>query len=1165
MADEMVPLTSPNTPDPTPADNPPRRRSRWRWVWRGSLFLLLILAGLAWFAPALAVHLGLLNRVVAQALTRFDGKVHIDGGSLAWLAPVELHNVTVTDAQGRTMLTAPRISTSKTLWELLRAQDDLGTFTLENPVSEIIHEQQTTNIEHALTWYIDEYEPTGEPGPEIHVHVVNGSLTFIDQERPEARSYVMNAIAAELTIPRESGQPIPLKLKGTIGEATSDRFLEGDVGFGAEIGGSLKAQGFPLAALEPFIRRAQPNLTLAGDLTGDLQAGFVWKNGGFRSTRLAGELHAAPLQVQAPFLGPDTLTLDRVELPCSMATRESTLIVGHAHLTCDLGQAQAHGEVDLAEPLEGWLARSGVELQVDADLSRVVARFPQLLHIRDGLDLREGRVRMLLASQANAERPLWEGSLKTSALKGTHNGKALVWEQPLELDFAGRLGADLLPTFEKLNARADFGTITAKGTLEQFQANVDLSFDRLAEHLRDFVDMQGVTLAGNGRMELAMQPTGMGLSTMRGSAKLVGFQFQTGETRLVEPNLTLDLNATGRLGADGPTQIATGRVGLAADGDWLDIRLLEPIADLDAMTSGKVTAEVSGDLARWRDRLARVTTIPTEWKLTGSGKLGGTVRFDPSRLALENVTGELNKLHFFGAGLLVDEPQVKVYPTAGFIDRKSGQIDIDQLQLATQTLGLATERILITPDDQGYAVSCKVLVNANLARLQRTLGVQSAPNQADAVAGMVRAGTLNITTQGGQYRFTAKLPVENLQVGPERQPTWTEPQLLVLAEGAYDRAQDLVQLVSATVERPDSLAVTARGTIGQASTQQDLNLQGQVRYDLAKLEPQLRDYLGKGVKAVGQDARDYRIQGKLAGPVAEWTGNASVAWKSLSAYGFAMGQGELQANLHRGVLQFNPLTATFSETGQVRVTPAVNLLSPMYDLVLAKGRIVDKAKLTPAACADAIGYALPALAQSSQAEGTVSFDLEENRIPLQDPERSTITGRLTLHEVRVGPGPVIKEVLTMFGTDNTLLTLANDQVVPVRLENGRVYHEGLTLTANNFTVKTSGSVGLDSSLDLVAEVPVPETAIAAALRNTPRVREALLKHRIQVPIWGTLSKPRLDPRAFQASVRRFTEDVARDAARNKLGDLFQKGQEKLEERLEKRLEKILPPPPPKKD
>src|SRR5205823_6177709 len=110
---------------------------------------------------------------------------------------------------------------------------------------------------------------------------------------------------------------------------------------------------------------------------------------------------------------------------------------------------------------------------------------------------------------------------------------------------------------------------------------------------------------------------------------------------LREPDLVLDASADGRFDGSSPVRVDTGRVTVTAGSDRLDVRLLEPVAGVRAIESGKVAAEVSGDLARWRDRAGRFVTIPPGWQLSGSGKVGGTVRFDAGRVAVERAAGEL--------------------------------------------------------------------------------------------------------------------------------------------------------------------------------------------------------------------------------------------------------------------------------------------------------------------------------------------------------------------------------------------------------------------------------------------------------------------------------------------------------------------------------------------
>jgi len=191
------------------------------------------------------------------------------------------------------------------------------------------------------------------------------------------------------------------------------------------------------------------------------------------------------------------------------------------------------------------------------------------------------------------------------------------------------------------------------------------------------------------------------------------------------------------------------------------------------------------------------------------------------------------------------------------------------------------------------------------------------------------------------------------------------------------------------------------------------------------------------------------------------------------------------------------------------------------------------------------------VANAPQAEGELSLILDDNRVPLDDPTRATARGQVVIHRAAVGPGPVVAEIAKLLGSHGTAITLANEMTVPVRVEGGRVFHENLALTVNGYVVRTTGSVGFDGTLALVADVPVP----TGLLKSNPQLMKALSGKVVKVPVTGTLAHPAVDVRAFQAAVANLARDAAGGAAR----DL-----------LHKELDKLFPgtpaplPPPPKK-
>src|SRR5262245_25288735 len=96
---------------------------RWR---RRLLITSFVLGLLIFFAPWVVAKTGLFQYGLDKAFADFDGKARAGGASLSWFSPVELRDVRITDARGRTLLAAPKITTSKTLAGLLVDRRNLG-------------------------------------------------------------------------------------------------------------------------------------------------------------------------------------------------------------------------------------------------------------------------------------------------------------------------------------------------------------------------------------------------------------------------------------------------------------------------------------------------------------------------------------------------------------------------------------------------------------------------------------------------------------------------------------------------------------------------------------------------------------------------------------------------------------------------------------------------------------------------------------------------------------------------------------------------------------------------------------------------------------------------------------------------------------------------------
>jgi len=127
---------------------------------------------------------------------------------------------------------------------------------------------------------------------------------------------------------------------------------------------------------------------------------------------------------------------------------------------------------------------------------------------------------------------------------------------------------------------------------------------------------------------------------------------------------------------------------------------------------------------------------------------------------------------------------------------------------------------------------------------------------------------------------------------------------------------------------------------------------------------------------------------------------------------------------------------------------------------------------------------------------------------------------LHVHGANVGPGPLADQILTLVtqirnlrrgagatdgGGQPTSWLQLPEQNIAFAVDRGRVMHRDMKIQAGDVLLTTSGSVGLDGSLELIAAVPI----LKEWVDKTPAL-QPLAGQMIQIPIRGTVSRPQLD-------------------------------------------------------
>ena len=1120
-----------------PKQTPPPRKSRLRRVAVTLGVMALALGMILLFAPAIAARTGLKDTIVGMAAGSIDGKLEVGSLDLGWLAPVELRDVKLTDPDGQVVATIPLIRTEKTLWALAHAGGDYGTVTVEKPVIHVVIAGDSSNLERVLAPVLNaRQKPKSATRAGVKVEVTGGEARLSHAQYSGESKFT--DLTATVTVPRDAAQPITATGQFTAADTPGGAAF--DVSVGEKVAATVRAHEMPLGSFAALMRRFGRGTEATGQLSGDV--GATYESG---ATAIKGSATVNDLSAAGPWSDGHRLEVKQVAASADeVRLGHGTLSLEKASLTSDVGRVKATAKIGLAAPIENLFTTPGLDVDMNLDVAKLANAVPKLLRLKPGTSLTDGYLAASVESHSKDGRVVWTGKLNTTALRGTRDNKPIGWEKPMLVSAEGHLReSDQLPVFERLTWQADFIGLNAAGSVEHFAANANVDFDRLGQRLAEFIDLGGSSLGGRGVLAIECNPGPDGTFQLGASMRATNFRYTDVKGHQVhEPELTATLSATGKYAPQQPLRLDAAALNVAASADKLTAELAAPIPNLKTASGGKARLALDGELAHWYARAAEFVPSLVNYKLAGRGPVRATLALTPSRYELADGKAELTQFHFDGAGVTLDEPTLKLQ-TGMTYDRMTGAMALTDVLVHGPTALVTTPRADLTFSPTAVKTNAKV--TADVGRVLMAFKLDPSPVNGLAI------GTVKLEPQNGPLVFDADFRVTEFKYGNPADPTWAEPWVTVKAVGFYDGAKSELDLRAVELAR-EGLSVKGDAKLDDLKGAMRLDSKGVLSYDLARLQPQLKHLLGETASATGSDSRPFSVVGPLSNLDA-LSAQAGLSWDQLRAYGFTVDAGQLTATARGGDLRFTPIDARFGG-GQLHLEPKIDLTSPGTVMTLKPGKLIEKTKLTPEVCASAIGYALPAFANAADATGEISFDLGDNRIPLAKPESGSGRGVLTVHSAEVSAGPMVEQILNTLGVEKTTMKLSGEQQVPVAFQDGRVYHDQFKIMVGKTEVVSSGSVGIDKTVNLTLEMPVPPKLVNAALAKNPLIRDSLSKQKIKVPVGGTLAKPVVDEGAMARAVEGLVRGVARDLVRDNAG----KVEDKVRDKLRGELDKLLP-------
>jgi translocation and assembly module TamB len=1143
------------------AENPPTRKSRaFRY---GCLLTVGVLVAGTYFAPYLVGTAPAAGWAITTLL-KLDGSASVGSASLGWFSPVRIENLEIHDAEGSKVLAVAAIETEKSLASLMLDFGDLGGIQVQQPVLHLAAQATDTNLERVFANILNS---TGRKRFAMQLKIDDG-MVLVD-DTAAARQFQLENLSALCGI-GASDEPLTLVASGNVADERQPGTFKLDLQAksagdetSALANGKVHCQttALPLGMIDPVLRRHVKAARTIGHISTRLDG--AWGDMAEAGTSsLDGESTITDLSFSAAALGPDRVEIDRIQLPCRVVQKGDRIEIERLSVECELGQVAISGSAKMSDLSAAnqlaALVHEDYEIKGQADLAQIARRLPATLRIRQGTEITAGQVDLAIVSQQTADGMTWTGSFAAQHLAAEADGRPLTWKNPFALEFAAHEAKDGIKV-DRAKCESSFLQIEGAGSIDDFTLSGSFDLARLTSELEQFSDLGGTHLSGQGQAELSCKRPSADQFIVQGAFEARTFQctFAGGQS-WSENSVLARLELEGKLDGRALSRIERGELSVEAGDERLQARLQEPVSE-PATKPWPVQASWRGQLTSWTPRLA--TCLGTSGlELAGTGALEANLAWSPGTVEISQAKADFAQFRAWGHGLFISEPAVSV-TADGKWDLARTRIEVAQGKLVAGTSMAVISQAAAQSTSNGWIVDGGTAqLAADLAqwyRWQHDPRIAPAWQISGRVNGEARAKYEAGTTTGQLDATVGQLQLVDLSRGTAAAAAaWREPQLTLAASGGYRHADQQLQLEKLQVAS-EALRCDANGAISLASAGGDVDLKGTMQYDWQNLSPLWRPYLGQHVQIEGRQTRSFAVRGRLSGPIADsqsWrqvVGEAATGWSAIEVYGMRVGPGEIAAQLADGQLKTQPIDIQVSE-GRFTFTPNVRLSPAPAELFVAPGPLLTDVHLSPEICARGLKFVAPILAESTVADGRFSITMDGGRIPLFDPGAGDASGRMAMR-AQVKSGPVAQEFMVLIKELSSILrrgaiAQVDDQTralvtvdssqVEFRLVNGRVYHRGLKFTAGTMPVTTHGSVGLDESLAIVAEVPIKATLFGQDLSLG-----ALEGRTIQIPIGGSLGKPKLDRGAFEQIAGSLLQNAASGA---------------LLDGINKRLERLLP-------
>lgn len=1156
---------------------PQRGRRRGGKLKFGLGLLTIALVLLLIFLPSLVAR----PSVLVPLIDRFAGlaplKVDLAEVQAGWFKPVSLGGIQLLDGEGKLLAKIAEVETSKGLWSWISQSQHLGSIRLHGVEAAVAAGSGTTNIEQALQPILENLaasDPQAQDAlaaqalPTGSIEIVDSKFLLMQVGRPE--QWIVALPKVSLALPT-AGQVIgPIELQANIADVSGTHGKT--VGsIAASVAQAKESQVFELRAkLEDIpvnfwhvLHARFPEIPideLQGRVTAVVSGNIADAN---RWSFDVQQVESYDLRLVAPALvGPTPAQIAFASVAGRASLTNNRLRVEGAQLKCDFAQATA--TASLAWPLamptaaQPFVSGSTFEASGAVDLPKLVQAAQSLIPIREDTRLVAGQARFTIAQQLDAQgTPASRAALELSGLQAQAAGQQLNWNDPLSVDVS--LNDSQAGLQVAARATAEFCSLQAGGSLQRGQVGGHVDLEMLHQRLSQYVQLPIQTMSGAADLDMTWQMAADEILTASGTLKTTPMRIVAEGDQIEEPAWNGEFSATGKLAGGTPDRIEKGQLTLKARDEQLTFDLQGPLA-LNTPVAGQASLapapfsfNLVGDLANWKRRGTFWLSEPPDLSIAGSVSLAAGGVVDIQHAEVLEANWRMQPLQLVTTQLSLAEPQM-VGNFKGRVDTNNlTRLVVEKLEVQATSFSLGA-RDAAGPEGSNSRVG-QAMFLVDLDRLLKNVQSQtisSAPTLAVAAAspstrysatGRVQgqmawqvspsAAAVEVRADGENITLLSQAPSAIAPV-----PFWDEPRATAAIKGNW-----LVETSSANVENMQLqlpwLNYAGNLTYRAVDQASAIGLKGQAVYDSVALSNKLAPLTGNQLQLFGQQTVPIEMtwtspSDPQASALSGLTALTRIGWEQARVAGIQLGKADVPVKVEAGNLA---TAAEFPVSGGVLRWDITSDLTANDLVILQKPMtVLENVAITPEMCQGWLKYVTPLLAEATSIDGRLSLQLQEARLTPADPKKQNVAGRLVMHNVTVGPGPLSNQVIGLVkqidavrkkdytqpvSSAQRVWMNMPEQQIDFQMADGRVVHRNVNVRVGDASISTSGSVSVDGQLEMLATMPIPDDWI-----DKSPLLAGMRGQSLNFPVNGTISKPQLDAQGLQQFGRQAVQSAA---------------------------------------